>query len=489
MKYKSEVLEKFKEWEAAVTNQAECKIKTLQTDNGGEYMSKEFEDFLKEKGIRHETTVPHSSQQNGIAKHMNRTLQEAALSMILHGDLSKAFWAEAVCNAAYVRNRVITTAVTPYQRWYGKKPDVSNLRVFGCTVYAHVPDASGQKFDQKAVKMRFVGYSLTQKGYRLYDENRQRIFIRRDITFNEMEFGSTNVQVKCDEDITECTKEEMQLKGEEGITMDDQNSRKDSRRSGRERNPPMFYHVSTLESLKRSMQPSMIFIAEIEEPETLKDALDSEYATQWKAVADAEYQSPLENETWELVELPPGHKPISCKRVFNVKHDETGKVERFKGRLVAKGFLQKYGIDYDETFSPVVHFSSICALLAFGVSQKMLIDQMDVVTAFLNGTFDKEIYMQQSEGYVEPGKEELVCCLKKSLYGLKQSARCWNNVLKEFMISLGFVQSVADPCAFIHVLNCPGVSVTIKDGVLQISQEQYISKILRKYKIQDCKTE
>jgi hypothetical protein len=191
MKYKSEVLEKFKEWEAAVTNQAECKIKTLRTDNGvSEYTSTEFQDFLKEKGIRHETTVPHSPQQNGVAERMNRTLQEAALSMILHVGLSKAFWAEAVCNAAYVRNRVITTAtaVTPYERWYGKKPDVSNLRVFGCTAYAHVPDASRQKLDQKAVKMRFVGYSLTQKGYRLYDENRQRIFIRRDITFkNEVQ--------------------------------------------------------------------------------------------------------------------------------------------------------------------------------------------------------------------------------------------------------------------------------------------------------------
>ena len=160
----------------------------------------------------------------------------------------------------------------------------------------------------------------------------------------------------------------------------------------------------------------------------------------------------LENETWELVELPAGRKPISCKWVFKVKHDESGKVERFKGRLVAKGFLQKYGIDYDETFSPVVRFSSILALLAFGVSRQMLIHQMDVVTAFLNGTLDEEIYMQQPEGYVEPGKEGLVCRLKKSLYGLKQSPRCWNNVFKEFMLSLGFVQSIAEPCVFIRVL-------------------------------------
>ena len=532
MKHKSEVLEKFKEWEAAVTNQTECNIKTLRTDNGGEYTSTEFEDFLKEKGIRHETTVSHSPEQNSAAERMNRTLQEAALSMILHAGLTKAFWAEALCNAGYVRNRVITTAtgVTPYERWYGKKPDVSNIRIFGCTAYSHVPDSSRQKLDQKAVKMRFVGYSLTQKGYRLYYENRPKIFIRRDVTFNETDFGSARVQMKCDEDGTESA-EESELKGEEEQANADEQHElpKDPRRSGRERNPPKFYHDEYAGIC--TAKYATLHVAEIDEPETLKDALESEYAAQWKAAADAEYQSLLENDTWELLELPAERRPISCKWVFKVKHDETWKVERFKGRLVAKGFLQKYGIDYDETFSPVVRFSSIRALLAVGISRKMLIHQMDVVTAFLNGTLDKEIYMQQPEGCVEPGKEELVCRLKKSLYGLKQNPRSWNNVFKEFMLSLGFVQSVTDPCVFIRVVNekltivtvhvddlilltvteeemtdlktslanhfkmkdmgvrhCLGVGVDVKDGVLQISQEQYIGKILRKYKLQDCKT-
>jgi transposase InsO family protein len=165
MKYKSEVLEKLKEWEAAVTNQAECKIKTLRTDNGGEYTSTEFQDFLKEKGILNVTTVPHSPQKDAVAERMNRTLQEAALSMILHAGLSKAFCADAVCNAAYVRNRVITTAtaVTPYERWYGKKPDVFNLRVFGCTAYAHVPDASRQKLDQRQSRCDLSTTALHRK--------------------------------------------------------------------------------------------------------------------------------------------------------------------------------------------------------------------------------------------------------------------------------------------------------------------------------------
>ena len=166
MKHKSEVLEKFKEWEAAVTNQADCKIKTLRTDNGGEYTSTEFEDFLKEKKFVMKPQYHIHLSRMGVAERMNRTLQEAALSMILHAGLSKAFWAEAVCNAAYVRNseQDCDYGNLLYERWYGKKPDLSHLRVFGCTDYAHVPDASRQKLDQKAVKMRFVGYSLTQKG-------------------------------------------------------------------------------------------------------------------------------------------------------------------------------------------------------------------------------------------------------------------------------------------------------------------------------------
>ena len=136
--------------------------------------------------------------------------------------------------------------------------------------------------------------------------------------------------------------------------------------------------------------------------------------------------------------------------VFNLKHDVEGRVERFKARLVAKGYAQKYGIDYDEIFSPVVRFSSIRLLLAFAVQRDFLIHQMDVETAFLNGKLDEEIYMQQPEGYVKPGEEHLACKLEKSLYGLKQSSRCWNKAFKESVEKLGFTQASADPCVFIR---------------------------------------
>lgn len=174
MRQKNEVFERFKEFEKLVTNDTGTTIGVLRSDNGGEYISSEFESYLKFKGIRHELTAPHTPQQNGVAERMNRTLMESARSMMAHARLPNCFWAEAVSTAAYLRNRTATTAfekmLTPYERWYGVKPNVSNLRVFGCMAYAHVPDSGRTKLDKKAEKLRLVGYSTQSKGYRLWNE-------------------------------------------------------------------------------------------------------------------------------------------------------------------------------------------------------------------------------------------------------------------------------------------------------------------------------
>ena len=117
---------------------------------------------------------------------------------------------------------------------------------------------------------------------------------------------------------------------------------------------------------------------------------------------------------------------------------------------VSSCVAQKYGIDYDETFSPVVRFSSIRVLLAYAIQNDMHVHQMDVITAFLNGNLDEYIYMEQPDRYAVPGKENHVCKLKKSLYRLKQSPRCWNTVLQEHMRKTGFQQSPAGPCVYVR---------------------------------------
>ena len=187
------------------------------------------------------------------------------------------------------------------------------------------------------------------------------------------------------------------------------------------------------------------------EPGSLKEALSGNYAKEWKAAADAEYQSLMENNTWEVVELPADRTAIKCKWVFKKKFKANGSIDCYKGRLVAKGYAQQYGVDYDETYSPVVRFASIRALLAFAIDNDMMIHQMDVVTAFLNGILEEEIYMEQPEGYVRPECEHLVCKLNKSLYGLKQSPRCWNTTLTQFLESIHFNRNAADPCVFVHL--------------------------------------
>ena len=130
---------------------------------------------------------------------------ESARAMIAHAGLPNSYWAEAVATAAYIRNQTPTTAIeedkTPYERWYGRKPNLSHLKVFGCMAYAHVPDALRQKLDKKAEKLRSVGYSRNSKGYRLLDEKTQKVIVRRDVTFNETDFGysSTNLNTEAKE--------------------------------------------------------------------------------------------------------------------------------------------------------------------------------------------------------------------------------------------------------------------------------------------------
>lgn len=155
-----------------------------------------------------------------------------------------------------------------------------------------------------------------------------------------------------------------------------------------------------------------------------------------------------ENDVWELVDLPEDRKPVGSKWVFKAKTNADGHIERYKARLVAQGFSQKFGTDYDETFSPVVRLESVRTLIATSVQQGLQLHQVDVTTAFLNGKLEEEVYMKQPEGFVVPGKEHLVCKLKKSIYGLKQSPRCWNSTLHNHLKRMGFIQTTTDPCIY-----------------------------------------
>ena len=156
--------------------------------------SNEFQKFCADKGISREFTVPHTPQQNGVSERLNRTIMEAVRSMIFHSGVPLELWAEAVNTAVYVHNRSPTSALknaTPYEYWFQKKPDVSNLRVFGCVAHYWIPDKR-QKLDPKSRKAVFIGYPDGTKGHKLFDvENRS--FVRsRNIAQQKSPVSFTN---------------------------------------------------------------------------------------------------------------------------------------------------------------------------------------------------------------------------------------------------------------------------------------------------------
>jgi hypothetical protein len=184
-------------------------------------------------------------------------------------------------------------------------------------------------------------------------------------------------------------------------------------------------------------------IAFSEEPQTVEEALNGEDAKKWEIAMQEEYDSLDVNNTWSLVSLPKGRKPISCKWVFKIKHGVDDEVEGYKARLVVRGFTQTFGVDYNKTFAPVAKFVSICCIFALAAIEDMEIHQMDVKTTFLNGDLEEKIYMEQPQGFTQKG-EHLVCKLHKSSYGLKKSPRAWNQKLDVFLKIIEFLKSDAN---------------------------------------------
>ena len=155
-----------------------------------------------------------------------------------------------------------------------------------------------------------------------------------------------------------------------------------------------------------------------DKPHTLSEAMQSSDAKKWKLAMQEKYDSLMANGTWKLTPLPKNHQSVGCKWVFRIKRDASRNVVRYKARLVAKGYSQVAGVDFIETFAPMARFSTIWCILALGVVMDLEMHQMDMKTVFLNGDVEEDIYMDQPQGFVQGN---MICKLKKSFYGLKQS--------------------------------------------------------------------
>ena len=225
-------------------------------------------------------------------------------------------------------------------------------------------------------------------------------------------------------------------------------------------------------------------VCDTPEPTTVKEALSGADKEKWKAAMDRELQSIEKNEVWELEStLPKGKMAIGTKWVFKRKLNADGEVERYKARLVALGYSQQHGADYDDTFCPVVRFESVRMLIAIAVQLGLKLHQMDITAAFLNGDLKEDVYLSPPEGLeVNGSRGKVFCKLKKSLYGLRQSPRCWNSTLDAKLREMGFRQTPSDPC--MYITSSEGepliLAVYVDDIILAGKSEKLISEVKRK---------
>jgi hypothetical protein len=168
---------------------------------------------------------------------------------------------------------------------------------------------------------------------------------------------------------------------------------------------------------------------------------EAERHAAWRAVMQSEMDAVEKNCTWELADLPRGHSAITLKWVFKLKRDEAGAIVKHKARLVARGFVQREGIDFDDTFTPVARMESVRLLFALAAQEGWRVRHMDVKSTFLNNDLNEEVYVHQSPGFAIPGKEGKVLRLRKALYSLRQAPRAWNGKLDSTLKGMGFGQS------------------------------------------------
>ena len=224
----------------------------------------------------------------------------------------------------------------------------------------------------------------------------------------------------------------------------------------------------------------------VEEPVSVNDALTRQ---EWIDTMNTEMDSLHDNDVWDLVELPTGEKVVGSKWIFKVKQMQMVPLKDVRPALWLKHIREK-GLNYDETFSPVVRSESIRSVIALVSKNGLKLHQMDVATAFLNGELKEEVYTEQPKGIVIKGQEHLVCRLKKNLYGLKQSPRCWNQALHAQLTEMGFKQTPSDPCIYTSQSDGLFVLAVYVDDILMAGKSakkmtQVKGALARRFQVKD----
>ncbi|GAU15685.1 hypothetical protein TSUD_109430 [Trifolium subterraneum] len=506
-------------------NQFNSKVKCVRSDNGTEFMS--LSKFFTSKGIQHQTSCVATPQQNGRVERKHQCILNIARALLLQSHLPSRYWGYATLHAVFIMNRVPSSAIKgqiPYVALHNKLPELCHFRVFGSLCYVSTPDIHRSKFDNRARKCAFLGFKPGVKGYVALDISTHEIITSRNVNFEETIFPypissdkiawefvtpshptppnsivpieplndheTTNQPSNNQTPLTLSPSFE-DVQHNTSNTTHDTTSLSDTsnsnspvepiRKSTRLRNPPLHlldyscnnvshttpYPINKYishQNLSPSYSSYCMSLLTDHEPTTYAEASTHDC---WIKAMQTELNALASNNTWAIVDLPAGIKPIGSKWVYKIKRKADGSIDRYKARLVAKGYNQVEGVDYFETFSPVEKMTTIRTILAAASIHRWHIHQLDVDNAFLHGDLDEDVYMKIPQG-LEGVAANKACKLVKSLYGLKQASRQWYAKLSKFLTTIGYVQMPADPTLFTksHDSQFTALLVYVDDVVL-----------------------
>ena len=506
LKKKSQQEAELRSFIAMAETNFEKKVKRIVCDGGGEFITNSFIAFCKERGTEISQTNPYEPNQNPVAERRNRILTNAARAALTDSGVPLSYWDDALMMAAYARNRSLSTwnkEESPATQWnHGKKEDISKLHVFGELCYALKGNQKAKpKMESNAEKCVFLGY--TTNGYRLKSMERNKTVYSRNVSFPKKlvfpyrktvevddysDSGSSDDDNADKERKAEGMRFELQREDTDDESVDAPNTPTPRSRSPdseeyrlssdeesgtqvnvnrsprpkRDTQRPATYAevarpiTQAAEAYMTTVSPNGIKI-----PKSYYDAIHGPEAANWKEAIKSELRSLTRNQTWVVKERK-GRTLCKVKWIFSLKLNEHGNVERYKARLVARGFTQIPGIDFEEAYAPVVRAPTIRLALALKTQKKMKTLQLDISTAFLHGKMDKEVFIEMPQGLelltlneqsrlgLEGMTEDEALCLMKALYGTKQGARQWNIELKTTLRKMGYRQSDYDPCLFIR---------------------------------------
>ncbi|GJR72450.1 retrovirus-related pol polyprotein from transposon TNT 1-94 [Tanacetum coccineum] len=502
----------------------------------------DYSRFTWKVGISHETSIARSQQQNGVVERCDRTLIEAAHTMLICAKALLHLWAEAVATACYTQNRSIIRirhGKTPYELLHDKLPDLSFFHVFGALCYPTNDSENLGKLQSKADIGILIGYVPIKKAFRIYNRHTRRIIKTIHVDFDKLramasehsssgsvlhEMTPTTISSRLvpnpppstpfvppsgtdwdilfqplfdellnppssvdrpapeviapiaeydvEEDNHDLDVAHMNNNPFFGISIPEN----DSKASSSSDVIPTIVHTAAPNSEHVTKwtkdHPLDNIIGELERPVSTRlqlheQALFSYYDAFLTSVELKNYKDALTQaccieamqeelnefeslEVWELVPRPDKVMVITLKWIYKVKLDELGGILKNKARLVARGYRQEEGIDFEESFAPVARLDAIRIFLAYVAHMNMIVYQMDVKMAFLNGILREEVYVSQPDGFVDQDNLNHVYKLKKALYGLKQAPRAWYDLLSKFLLSQEFSKGTVDPTLFIR---------------------------------------